>query len=115
MAQELDLELGLAPHEPWIVKKKITETDLRYGGSVILPKQEFETFIIPQMERGLVENLGNGVEVKVHIVEEGHESNDYTLTLVKCNGSYMLSGGWHNMAKANGYKPNDEIGLMWDK
>ncbi|EOA37761.1 hypothetical protein CARUB_v10012600mg [Capsella rubella] len=114
MHQELNLELGLAPYDPWIVKKKLTETDLSYGGSLILPKQDFET-ILQEMERRFVENLVNGVEVKVHIIEEGHESDDYTLTLIKCNSSYMLRGGWYNIAKSKGYKPNDEIGLMWDK
>ncbi|CAL9218613.1 unnamed protein product [Arabidopsis halleri] len=105
MAQELDLELGLAPYDPWVLKKNLTESDLSLYGFVILPKQDFEK-IIPQMERGLVENLGNGVEVKVHIVEEGHESDGGhpPLTLIKCSGRYMLKGGWYNLVKAKGYK-----------
>ncbi|CAD5315282.1 unnamed protein product [Arabidopsis thaliana] len=65
------------------------------------------------MERGLVKNLGNGVEVKVHIIEEGPESDDYTLTLVKCRGNCMFRGGWYNMVKAKCYKPDDEIGLIF--
>ncbi|CAA0288051.1 unnamed protein product [Arabidopsis thaliana] len=113
MAQELDLELGLAPYDPWVLKKNLTESDLN-NGFIILPKQDFEK-IIRQMERGLVKNLENGVEVKVHIIEEGPESDDYTLTLVKCRGNCMFRGGWYNMVKAKCYKPDDEIGLMWDK
>ncbi|XP_010500793.1 PREDICTED: putative B3 domain-containing protein At1g51970 [Camelina sativa] len=114
MTTELNLKLGLAPYDPWVLKKNLTETDLHHGGSLILPKQEFEA-ILREIGRGLVESLGNGVEVKLHIIEEGHESDDYTLTLVKGNGSYMLTGGWYTIARAKGYKPNDEIGLMWDK
>lgn len=50
------------------------------------------------MENVMVQNLGssNGVEVKIHILEEGYEA-------------------WSNIAKAKGYITGDEIGLLWDK
>lgn len=68
MAQHLNLNLSLAPHDPWVIKKLLSDSDVR--AQLILPKQEFEASIIPEMMgQVLVENLVNGVEVKIHIVE----------------------------------------------
>lgn len=68
------------------------------------------------MENVMVQNLGssNGVEVKIHILEEGYEADDYTITLIK-KTSYKFIAGWSNIAKAKGYITGDEIGLLWDK
>lgn len=56
----------------------------------------------------------NGAEVKLHILEEGPEADDYTVTLIK-QAKYLLRAGWSNIAKAKDYKTGDEIGLLWDK
>ncbi|VVB00511.1 unnamed protein product [Arabis nemorensis] len=111
--QHLHLKLGLGPHDPWVIKKWLSDSDVH--GQFVLPKHDFETFIIPVLPQVLVENLANGVEVKIHIIEEGHEAADHILTLIIYKGMYVFKGGWSVLAREKGYKKDDEIGLMWDK
>lgn len=110
--QHLNLNLGLTPHDPWVIKKWLTDADIR--GQLVLPKHDFETSIIPVIPQVLVENLANGVQVRIHIIEEGHEAADHILTLIIYRGMYVLRG-WSDLAREKGYKQDDEIGLMWDK
>ncbi|KAG2332910.1 hypothetical protein Bca52824_004090 [Brassica carinata] len=116
MAETSNAGLSLAPPDPWVLKKKLTDTDLISGGQLILRKGDFESFIMPEMDDVTLQNMGstNGAEVKIHIVEEGPEADDYTVTLIK-KAKYLFKAGWSNMAKAKDYKTGDEIGLMWDK
>ncbi|CAH8351785.1 unnamed protein product [Eruca vesicaria subsp. sativa] len=77
MAQESDAKLCLAPHDPWVLKKKLTD----YIFAIL-------------MDNIMVQNLesSNGIEVKLHIVEKGHEADDYTLTFTK-KPKYFLKAG----------------------
>ncbi|XP_024006866.1 B3 domain-containing protein At1g10455 [Eutrema salsugineum] len=85
--QELNLELDLTPYDPWVIKKMLSDIDVSQQGKLNLPRQDFENFIIPEMVGDLIQNLGNGVKVKVLVYEE-----EYIVTLKrKSNGSYMLT------------------------
>ncbi|KAF3560999.1 hypothetical protein DY000_02013461 [Brassica cretica] len=99
-----------------MIHGSLTDSDLCYGGPLNLPKRDFESYILSEMENVMVQNLGssNGVEVKIYILEEGYEADDYTITLIK-KTSYKFIAGWSNIAKAKGYITGDEIGLLWDK
>ncbi|ESQ28724.1 hypothetical protein EUTSA_v10019518mg [Eutrema salsugineum] len=107
--QELNLELDLTPYDPRVIKKTLSDTDVSQQGKLNLPRQDFENFIIPEMAGDIIQNLGNGVKVKVLIYEE-----EYIVTLKrKSNRSYMLSAGWPALVKTNGFQTNDLIGLCW--
>ncbi|ESQ28748.1 hypothetical protein EUTSA_v10019801mg [Eutrema salsugineum] len=71
-----------------VIKKTLCDTDVSQQGRLNLPRQDFEDLIIPDIAKDLVQNLGNGVKVKVFVVDE----EEYIVTLKKkSNGSYILS------------------------
>ncbi|CAA7024755.1 unnamed protein product, partial [Microthlaspi erraticum] len=73
---------------------------------------------IPVAMHAMAQQIGteNGVEVKVHVIEEGNEADDYTWILVKdIDNTYFLKRGWGPFARANNYQEGDVIGLMWDQ
>ncbi|CAA7057556.1 unnamed protein product [Microthlaspi erraticum] len=118
MAQEADLDLSLSQYDPWVIKKKLTASDTSMNGKLLLPRKELLDSIIPQMRQAMAQQIGteNGVEVKVHVIEEGNEADDYTWILVKdIDNTYFLKRGWGPFARANNYQEGDVIGLMWDQ
>ncbi|ESQ47895.1 hypothetical protein EUTSA_v10022043mg [Eutrema salsugineum] len=108
--EELNLELGLALYDPWVIKKTLYDSDVSQQGRLNLPRQDFEDFIIPEMAGDLVQNLGNGVKVKALVVDE----EEHIVTFKrKSNGSYILCAGWSAIVKANNFQTNDLIGFCW--
>ncbi|ESQ32682.1 hypothetical protein EUTSA_v10005614mg [Eutrema salsugineum] len=97
--QELNLELDLTPYDPWVIKKMLSDIDVSQQGKLNLPRQDFENFIIPEMVGDLIQNLGNGVKVKVLVYEE-----EYIL---------YAYAEWPALVKANGFQTNNLIGLCW--
>ncbi|CAA7042387.1 unnamed protein product [Microthlaspi erraticum] len=117
MNQGLDLNLRLSQYDPWVIKKKLTDSDTSTFGKLSLSQVGMAS-ITRQMRQSMVEQMETteGVEVKVHVIEEGHQADDYTWNLVKLwDGRYFLKGGWGVFARDNGYQTGDEIGLMWDQ
>ncbi|CAA7023206.1 unnamed protein product [Microthlaspi erraticum] len=118
MDQREETKLSLSQYDPWVIKKKLTDSDTSVNAKLYLPRQGLEGSIIPLMRQPMVLQMGmaNGVEVKVHVIEEGNEADDYTWRLVKSNdGVYYLKGGWGVFAKDKAYQTGDVIGLMWDQ
>ncbi|CAH8390587.1 unnamed protein product [Eruca vesicaria subsp. sativa] len=113
MAENINLELSSQTTSSWLMKKILVGSDVdQKNNRLRLPKREFEEFVIPEMEWGLVENLEKSVEVIVKDVK----GTDYHVTLVKYqNGSYNFVDKWNDIVKAKGLKEGDQITLMWDK
>ncbi|AAD39566.1 B3 domain-containing protein [Arabidopsis thaliana] len=118
MAQNknLNLELSLSQYvedDPWVLKKKLSDSDLYYSAQLYLPKQEMEHFVLPEMDHDLVRKLGAGVEVKVRDVDSVDDF--YTVRLKVRNGQYYLGKGWGLIKNAKVLNTGDHIGLFWDK
>ncbi|CAA7049762.1 unnamed protein product [Microthlaspi erraticum] len=117
MNQGVNLDLSLAQYDPWVIKKKLTATDTSNYGKLSLSQRGMGS-ITPQMRQSMREEMETiqGVEVKVHVIEEGNQAEDYTWRLVReSDGKYYMKGGWIVFARNNGYQEGDEIGLMWDQ
>ncbi|CAH8306690.1 unnamed protein product [Eruca vesicaria subsp. sativa] len=112
MAEKINLELSLQTTPSRMIKKKLVSSDIDLNNKLRLPRREFEKFIIPQMEWGLVENLEKSVEVIVRDVN----GTDYHVTLMKYqSGDYFFVDTWNDIVKAKGFKLGDQITLTWDK
>ncbi|CAA7036410.1 unnamed protein product [Microthlaspi erraticum] len=111
MNQGVNLDLSLAQYDPWVIKKKLTATDTSNYGKLSLSQRGMGS-ITPQMRQSMREEMETiqGVEVKVHVIEEGNQAEDYTWRLVReSDGKYYMKGGW---IVNNGYQEGDVIGLM---
>lgn len=64
MAETSKAGLSLAPPDPWVLKKKLTDTDLISGGQLILRKGDFESFIMREMDDITVQNMDQQTVLK---------------------------------------------------
>ncbi|XP_010480415.1 PREDICTED: B3 domain-containing protein At1g10455-like [Camelina sativa] len=115
MAHYVNLELSLSQYEdPWVLKKRLTDSDVCIKSQLCLPKQLMEQFIVPEMGNDLVQKLAPGVEVKVRDVDRINHSYTVTLKLRK-DGQYLFGKGWNLLKNSKGLIKGDFIGLYWDK
>ncbi|KAG7653787.1 B3 DNA binding domain [Arabidopsis suecica] len=114
---DINLELSLSQYvedDPWVLTKKLSDSDLCYRAQLYLPKQEMEQFILPEMENDLVRKLGAGVEIRLRDIDSVNDDS-YTVRLKVRNGQYYLEKGWRLIKNDKGLKTGDHIGLFWDK
>lgn len=116
MDQELDTDLRLSQYDPWVIKKNLTDSDTSNNGKLYLPREGIAS-IIPQMRQSMVQQMGttSGVEVKVHIIDDVKQADDYTCRLARNGEGKHYFMGWGAVVRDNRYKTGDEIGLMWDQ
>ncbi|XP_010491256.1 PREDICTED: B3 domain-containing protein At1g10455 [Camelina sativa] len=116
MAHSVNLELGLSQYEddPWVLTKRLTDSDVSIKAQLYLPKQLMEHFIVPEMGNELVQKLAAGIDVKVRDVDRIDHSYTVNLKLRK-DGQYHFGKGWQLLKNTKGLIKGDFIGLYWDK
>lgn len=116
---EVSVELRLWD-DPWLIKKRITESDLNGLSRLLLPRKEVEKYVLPQMSEEMmrqVKNSKGGLSVKVVDYDTAgmEEKHDMGFKYWASSNSYILNRTWSRYAKHKRLKVDDEIGLFWNK
>ena len=112
----LSLELKLALFDPWVIKKKITFSDINGEKSrLLLPKDLVKRHILPQWDARSIENTKNGIQVSVWDFDTKSE-HQLLFKEWPSNGSFVFIERWiMGFVRRRGLKQGDDIGLYWDQ
>ncbi|XP_050369223.1 putative B3 domain-containing protein At1g78640 [Argentina anserina] len=112
----LGLSLGSIDYNPWVIKKKLTASDLGDLCRLLVPKSSTQKHILPFMNKSLNERVhsSNGQTVTVYDSDMNtkHELVFKYWQSAKC---YVLQASWKKeFVNVRGLKEGDLIGLYWD-
>ena len=110
----VSLELKVGLFDPWVIRKRITFSDINVVKSrLLLPKYLVEKHILRQWEASIKNIKNNGVRVAVWDCDT--KSEHQLLFKQWGNGTYVLVENWNmGFVRRRGLKEADEIGLYWD-
>ena len=111
----VSLELKVGLFDPWVIRKRITFSDINVVKSrLLLPKYLVEKHILRQWEASIENIKNNGVRVAVWDCDTDCEHQ--LLFKQWGNGSPVLFGNWiMGFVRRRDLKEGDEIGLYWDQ
>ena len=64
-SEEVSTELKLGLYDPWVMKKKITESDTDSLSRLLIAKDLVKEHILPQWDPSFIEGIKDGVAVAV--------------------------------------------------
>ena len=114
------VEKGEGPigFDPWVIKKRIIESEIRGGGRLRLPLVGVKEHILPNWDKECVDSIKIGERFAVTVWDCDTES-EHQLFFNKgtrTNATYGFIGQWtEEFVSRRGLKIDDEIGLYWDR
>ena len=114
-SEEVSTELKLGLYDPWVMKKKITVSDIDSLSRLLIAKDLVKEHILPQWDTSFIEGIKDGVAVAVWDFDT---STEHLLRFKQwsSNGSYVFNGMWNrDFVSRRQLKVGDEIGLFWDQ
>ena len=114
------VEKGEGPigFDPWVIKKRITDSEIRGEGRLRLPVVGVKEHILPNWDKECVGSIKIGEQVAVTVWDCDTKSK-HQLFFNKetgTNATYSFIGQWiEEFVSRKGLKKDDEIGLYWDQ
>lgn len=95
--------------DPWKIKKKLQEHDLKCW--LLVPAKMAKRFLLP-MINATTDEIKEGIEVGIWDV---NTNTGHTLTLTKYANSHILTINWiHDFIRRRDLRLGDVVGLFWD-
>ncbi|KAK4579095.1 hypothetical protein RGQ29_028959 [Quercus rubra] len=114
-SEEVSTELKLGLYDPWVMKKKITVSDIDSLSRLLIAKDLVKEHILPQWDTSFIEGIKDGVAVAVWDFDTRTE-HQLRFKQWSSNGSYVFNGMWNrDFVSRRQLKVGDEIGLFWDQ
>ncbi|XP_030931232.1 B3 domain-containing protein At2g33720-like [Quercus lobata] len=114
-SEEVSTELKLGLYDPWVMKKKITVSDIDSLSRLLIAKDLVKEHILPQWDTSFIEGIKDGIAVAVWDFDTKTE-HQLRFKQWSSNGSYVFNGMWNqDFVSRRQLKVGDEIGLFWDQ
>ncbi|KAM5583922.1 B3 domain-containing protein [Rosa sericea] len=113
---DLGLSLGSIDYDPWIIKKKLTVSDLGELSRLLLPKSLTQKHVLRFMNKSLNERVhsSNGELVTVYDCDM-KTKHELVFKYWPSSKSYVLQANWKKeFVNVRKLKEGDQIGLYWD-
>ncbi|KAJ4705980.1 B3 domain-containing protein [Melia azedarach] len=102
--------------DPWIIKKKLTPSDLGHMSRLMLKTSLVERHVFPLMDAGIVKEVKSTEGLTVIVCDQDTDSL-HNLVFKKWHScmSYVLNRNWvRDFVTRRNLEEGDEIGIYWD-
>ena len=114
--REVEKEEKPAASDPWVIKKRMQESDVGDLSRLLLVVDGVKKHILPMWDAKRIEKIKDGVGVHVAVWDCDTKSEKQLKFKKWRNGSYVLVENWtKEFVKRRGLMKGDEVGLYWDQ